>query len=367
MPDREKMFQIPPVVIHERVSTLANAGEHLGWQIRAWNVQKVHDEFGITGQNIRSGVADTGISKSHTKEGGDLENIEGAKSFVDRSHYDKNGHGSHCSSHRHAVDNGSGMIGVTPDAIGFHAKVLSDGGSGGDKGIADGIDWLADRGCQVISLSLGSSGKSTRINAAINAANDAGVIVVAAAGNDGRRNGIDHPAASSQCIVGGAVDNNLKLASFQDKGRAMQARGVVGAGVRVYACNWNSGYTLMSGTSMGTPHVAGLLDLAIDAEIEFFGKQKTFGYEGAVQLVERFHLDLGSSGFDESFGLGAFNVYAYVKWCHENRTENPDDDDDDDDDDPIDPVDPPKQHEKVAEFTDVDSGNEYTILRRIKQ
>jgi subtilisin family serine protease len=313
MPEIE--YQIPPVTIHHRTNNFNETnGEHVGWQIRGWMVELIHSELGIRGENVTVGVGDTGISKSHAKEGGDLENTVSAKSFIGgESEWDQNGHGSHCQSNICAVDNGKGTLGYVPDAEGYHAKILSNEGSGGDRGIAEGISWLVDQGCHVISLSLGSPSKSRRIIKEIDDANrEVGTIFVCASGNDGQSNGVDYPAASSECLIGCAIDSRHNLASFSDRGPQVSLRGVSGAGVRVYGCGAR-GYTLMSGTSMATPSVAGQLALAIDAEIELTGQQITYGYEDAIKLISKYRLDLGKIGNDSGFGIGAFDVYSYIK------------------------------------------------------
>jgi subtilisin family serine protease len=322
MPDIE--YQIPPVITHSRRSSMDNLdGDYLGWQIRGWMVDQIHKEFGVTGINVKVGVGDTGVSKSHTKEGGDLENIVSAKSFIPgENEWDVNGHGSHCSSQIHAVKNDSGILGYSPDAQGYHAKVLSNGGSGGDSGIANGINWLASQGCKVISLSLGSPHKSSVIINAIRDADEQGIITVMASGNDGKSNDVDYPAAASSGLIGVAIDSKHNLASFSDRGPQISHRGVSGAGVRVYAC-LGKGYGLMSGTSMATPSVAGQFTLAIDAEIKYLGKQVTKGFKSAISLVKEYPVDLGSPGNDSGYGLGAFDVYSYIKKLHESSNDPP--------------------------------------------
>lgn len=322
----EIVYQIPPVTIHNRISNISEAQkEYLGWQLRGWMIELIHSEFDIKGANILHGVGDTGVSAEHLKEGGDLECVVDAKSFINgEKYFDRNGHGSHCQSNIAACENGKGVLGYAPMSEGYHAKVLSDRGSGGDYGIAKGIDWLANKGCRVISLSLGSPSRSQSIVDAINEANRDGIIVICASGNDGQRNGVDYPAAGANCLIGCAIDSNLRLAGFSDRGPQVAQRGVSGAGVRVYGCN-SKGYTMMSGTSMATPSVAGQLVLALDAEVEFLGRQVTKGYKGALDLITNYKLDLGEKGNDSGFGIGAFDVYSYVKHLYETQTLLPDD------------------------------------------
>ena len=355
-------FSNPPCIVHDVIQSLAEAkAEHLGWQIRAWQADKIHKEFGITGKNVTVGVGDTGVSRSHLN--GELENVIAQKSFVgDDNPYDRNGHGSFCLSIVGAIDDSSGLIGYAPNCDLLSAKVLSDRGSGGDDGIASGIRWMTDSGARVISLSLGSPSSSSRINAAIQYAMDRGVLVFAAAGNDGRSNSVDNPAASSGCVPVGAVDSQLKLASFSDRGPQMTNRGVVGGGVRVYGCVAN-GFSSMSGTSMATPGVAGMAALMIEAEKEFLGDQITNSTTKFINLVDRFSVDLGATGDDPNYGNGAFDIYSYVQHLAKLPKPNPGGPTDPE---PTDPTDPPG-NDPITVGGFFHNGFEYTVQAEKKQ
>jgi subtilisin len=339
-------FTIPTIIRYPEVQTLKHAkAEHLGWQLRAWQIEKVH-ALGIKGAGVVVGVGDTGISQKHLRD--ELSGVDQHKSFVGGSSFDRNGHGSHCQGIIQAKDNGNGMLGFAPDAVGKHAKVLSDGGSGGDRGIADGINWMVDQGCHIISLSLGSPQASSTILRAIKEADDRNTIVFAAAGNDGRNNHIDEPANSGHCIPVGAVDSRLRLASFSDRGPSLQKKGGVASGVNVYSTVAN-GYARMSGTSMATPSMAGLCALAISAEIKYTGKRQTKDMAGFQSLMQDFSVDLGPEGTDPAYGMGAFDVLSYCEWLEEESSE------------PIEPE-PSPEWSKVSSWQD--EGNEYQLSKR---
>lgn len=319
----EVEFSIPPVQIEDVVSSLRDArnSEHIGWQIRAWQAQKIHDEFGVTGHGIRVGVGDTGVSRQHLS--GDLDNVVEQETFVgDRNPYDRNGHGSHCLGIIGAGNNDGGILGYAPNCEMLSAKVLSDRGSGGDKGISDGIRWMVEDGASIISLSLGSPSPSQRILNAIAYAHENEVIVFAAAGNDGRSNNIDEPANSGQCIPVGAINSSLRLANFSDRGRSLQSKGFVAGGVNVYS-TVSKGYASYSGTSMATPGAAGQCALLQSAEKKFLGEIKTNTMFKFLDVVDRFQVDLGPTGNDTSYGRGAFNIYGAVKALAESERPKP--------------------------------------------
>jgi len=206
-------------------------------------------------------ILDTGCDFDHRDLKGQ---IIASKDFtISRSGVsDVNGHGTHCAGVVAAAANGTGMIGVAPDAKLLIGKVLGDRGSGSSRGIAQGIDWAVDQGADVISMSLGGDGPDPDTAAAVKRANDKGVIVVAAAGNAGPGRGetIGFPGGYPTVICVGATDQNNKVASFSSWGKNL----VVSApGVNVQSCYPGDRFAVMSGTSMATPYVAGCAALYV--------------------------------------------------------------------------------------------------------
>lgn len=181
---------------------------------------------------------------------------------------DDQGHGTHCAGTVAAqINNGVGVAGVAgwnPVIAGsddyvkvMPVKVLDSTGNGSDSSVANGIIWAADHGAKVISLSLGGAGSSTTTYNAINYAWNKGCVVVAAAGNNGVSTQF-YPAAYPNVISVGATDGSDTLASFSNYGSWVK---VAAPGVGIYSTYKGGGYASMNGTSMATPHVAGLAAL----------------------------------------------------------------------------------------------------------
>jgi serine protease len=190
---------------------------------------------------------------------------------------DDQGHGTHVAGiAAAATGNGVGVSGAAPGAALMPVKVLDATGSGSTTTIAEGIVWAVDNGATVVNLSLGGTGPASRIvkggaiNRAIRYANDRGVVVVAAAGNDstlqvGYRAGVD-------VIVVNAADDEGAPAEFTNVG---DPRAVAAPGVDVLATapigptdtwpNGTGGYERLSGTSMSTPMVSGVVALLLEA------------------------------------------------------------------------------------------------------
>ncbi|HBU45509.1 MAG TPA: protease, partial [Porphyromonadaceae bacterium] len=238
------------------------------WGIRA---VKAH-ESAYTGAGIKVAVLDTGFDMKHPDfKGRSLT----AFSFVpDEAVDDLHGHGTHCIG---IVCGSSGLrdmrYGVAPEAQIYAGKVLNNGGRGAQAWILDGMTWAANNGCRVLSMSLGSKvlpGQSYDIayERAAQFALSKGTLIVAAAGNDSKRSEnqfspVSSPADCPSILAVGAVNSTLQVADFSN--RALNESGLVdlaAPGVGIYS-SWPmpARYRTLSGTSMATPHVAGVVAL----------------------------------------------------------------------------------------------------------
>lgn len=224
------------------------------------------------GAGIRVAVLDTGFDLTHPDFGGRPVT---SQSFVTgQVVQDGHGHGTHCvgTSCGPAAPQGTRRYGVASGADIFVGKVLSNEGSGSDSGILAGINWAVANGCQVISMSLGADIRqvSQAYERVGQRAMAAGCLIIAAAGNNARRsagnNGfVGVPANSPSIMAVAAVDSRLKIADFSARSKFLSKGGAVdiaGPGVAVYS-SWPvpKRYHTISGTSMATPHVAGLAAL----------------------------------------------------------------------------------------------------------
>ena len=214
-------------------------------------------ENGNAGDGVKVAIIDTGIDYNHI----DLaNNYIGGHDFVNDDTYpmDDHGHGTHCAGIVAAEDNGIGVIGVAPKAHLYAVKVLGSDGSGYISDIIAGIDWSVEEGMQIISMSLGGdSGNSALEQACINASN-AGVLIVAAAGNDGnppaRGDTVDYPARYGSVIAVAATDINDERAKWSSTGPAVE---ISAPGVSILSTYPENRLATMSGTSMACPHVTG--------------------------------------------------------------------------------------------------------------
>lgn len=264
-----RAYSAPPVEPGESGEDTDLAEATLTWGLRAVGAE----ESTATGAGVRVAVLDTGFTVDHP-DFADRE-VE-ARSFVDGEDVaDGHGHGTHCigtACGPRAPSEGPGY-GVAPEAEIYSGKVLSNAGTGTDGDILSGIAWAVSNGCAVVSLSLGAPTRpgethSETFEEVARRAMNRGTLIVAAAGNESDRAGgvvapVSHPANCPSILSVGAVDASMAVANFScgtvDPERAID---VVAPGVNVHS-SWTlpEKYNSISGTSMATPHVAGVAAL----------------------------------------------------------------------------------------------------------
>ena len=206
--------------------------------------------------NTNIAVLDTGVDLDHPDL---VDKIVSPINFSSSPTADDvHGHGTHVAGVAAAMtDNGVGVAGLGYSSKIMNVKVLGDTGSGAYSWIVAGIIWAVDNGADIINMSLGGSSPSLTVEDAINYAWSKGVVVVAAAGNNGDTTPL-YPAYYTNCIAVAATDSLDRLASWSNYGEWVD---MAAPGVGIYSTLKNNGYGYKSGTSMASPHVAGLAAL----------------------------------------------------------------------------------------------------------
>jgi thermitase len=225
--------------------------------------------------------------------------IGGDPTIVNGKCTDDNDHGSHVSGTVAAIaNNGKGVAGVAFNSRLAECKALSSLGSGSTTMVANCITWAAQQGVRVISMSLGGGASTTLQQAVQNAWNGGnGAVIVAAAGNDGDST-VEYPAGYPEVVSVAAVDSNNAHASFSNTNSDVE---VSAAGVNVLSVKRGGGYQQLSGTSMATPHAAGVAALIAFHNPTWTASQIRSKLDSAVD-------DLGAAGRDSTFGFGRVNL-----------------------------------------------------------
>jgi type VII secretion-associated serine protease mycosin len=255
-----------------------------------------------TGTDIIIAIVDTGVDLNHP----DLnDKIVAGYDFVnnDDTAQDDHGHGTHVAGIAAAeTDNATGVAGVSWGAKIMPVKVLDASGSGSYSDVAEGVLYACDHGAQIINLSLGGDYNSATLRSAVQTAHADGCLIVAAAGN-GYGNGVDYPARYEVVMAVAATTSSDKRASFSDYGPEVD---VAAPGVSICSTFLDDTYNCYyGGTSMATPHVAGLAALVWSANSCLTNDQ-------VRDLIESTADDLGSAGKDNYFGWGRINAHQAV-------------------------------------------------------
>ncbi|MDX3662303.1 S8 family serine peptidase [Streptomyces sp. ID05-26A] len=294
--DRPGPVQIvePERVVHVFQDDAAPAAEAevqaVDESVLTWGLQAVGaDVSTATGKGIKIAVLDTGWEKNHPDFTGRAITT---KSFITGEDVqDGHGHGTHCIGTSAGPRKPATLpgYGVAHEAEIFAGKVLSNAGSGSDGGILGGIDWAVSNGCAIISMSLGAdvpvnTPYSQIYETVAQRALAKGTLIIAAAGNASSRPArvapVGHPARCPSIIAVAAIDVLRAIASFSSGSADKIGQvDVCGPGVDVYSSfKLPQKYSRLRGTSMATPHVAGVAVLIAE-------KTGARGYELWARLV----------------------------------------------------------------------------------
>lgn len=269
-------------------------------------------EAGLTGKGVKVAVLDTGVDLTHP----DLKDrVSETKSFIEGQEVaDRNGHGTHVSS----TVGGSGAAsdgkekGVAPGATLAVGKVLNNQGSGSESQIIAGMEWAAkDVHAKIVSMSLGSSQGSDGTDPMAQAVNtlskDTGALFVIAAGNAYSPGTIGSPGAADSALTIGAVDSADRRAPFSSQGPRfgdnalkpdLSAPGVDILAARSQLVSGSGPYTSMSGTSMATPHVAGVAALLAEKHPDWSGQQLKDGLMSTSKQISGTSYEVGAGRVD---------------------------------------------------------------------
>ena len=319
-------------------ATSVNASTNDPFYARQWGLTTIRAEaaWSVTdGTGATIAIVDSGVDLEHpdlvanvVSSGGDFtgeSDPDGAQ--------DKNGHGTHVAGIAAASrDNGVGGAGVAPGAKILPVRVLDEEGSGSAMMVANGIQYAADSGADVINLSLGATSGLGQVNQllgdydlvyeAVDYAWKKGAVVVVAAGNDSFPL-CSEPSNAPTALCVGATDVNDLRSYFSNSDATMTRPYVVAPGGDGISCSGeifstylrtapktvcspSDGYDAIAGTSMATPFVSGVAALLASR-----------GLTNAqiVDCILDSADDLGAPGRDPVFGYGRVNARAAVTGC----------------------------------------------------
>ncbi len=258
----------------------------------AWSVSQ--------GEGIRVGILDTGADLKHL----DLKvNVVGNYNAINpaKQANDDNGHGTHVAGIVAALRNEIGTVGVAPKASLYPIKVLNASGSGYVSDVIAGIEWAVSKNLQIANMSFGASEDVLSLREAIQKARAAGMVLVAAAGNDYAT--VSYPARYPEVIAVSAIDREEAIAKFSGRGEEID---LAAPGVEIYSTYRNGGYATLSGTSMAAPFVSGVAAIALTQPVGAYDADGDGRWDPAELERKIFDTakDIGVTGLDPLFGHG---------------------------------------------------------------
>ena len=209
--------------------------------------------YNFTGAGVRAYVIDTGIRTTHTQFGGRASNVFDA---FGGSGADCNGHGTHV-----AGTIGGSTYGVAKSSLPRGVRVLDCNGSGSNSGVIAGVDWVRNNfiAPAVANMSLGG-GISSALDTAVNNLSNAGVPIAVAAGNSNANACNSSPARAANAITVGSTTTTDARSSFSNFGTCLDIF-APGSGILSSYFSSDTATATLSGTSMASPHVAGVAAL----------------------------------------------------------------------------------------------------------
>ena len=283
------LVELPGVVFVELDGRLTTAMDHV---VESHGVTQVWEDTGYTGAGSVVSIIDTGIDGMHVG----LDDLDDDNStndpkiiaFYDPVNnpnlengtevfpYDDQGHGTHCAG----ITAGTGApddayVGVAPQAQLVGVKVLDEGGSGSFATVMRGMEWTVEKkhdfNIRAASMSLGGPGaiewtssEEESVNRMGNEMMRSGIALFIAAGNNGVSFQIGTPGSAEDAITVGALDKDTSIAIYSSQGPTEEGRvkpniAYMGSSIMSVAYNTGDQYTAMSGTSMATPNVVGVI------------------------------------------------------------------------------------------------------------
>lgn len=272
------------------------------WPLRDFGILAVRKKYGATGAGVKIAVVDTGVCSAHPFFGGRVI----AHDCTGESPEDDNGHGTHCC----------GIVaGVAPGAEIHSYKVFGKSGQAVHGNILAALAEIKREGFHIVNMSLGSGQPSHSMRMALLELNARGVLICCAAGNEGdherasapRFGTVSFPAEFNSTVAVGSVDRRRARSAFSSSGPKIC---IMAPGEGVWSC-WKGGaQACLSGTSMASPFMAGVLALAREICLSRGLRPlnlSEFLYAAALSCT-----DMESPGFDFFTGDGCIDPVGFV-------------------------------------------------------
>lgn len=300
----------------------------------SWGVDHINADAalaaGYSGEGVKVAVLDSGVNFNHAdlSDNFDFCLNELGYDFVSDDLFpeDVYGHGTHVAGILAAASNGFGIVGVAPNAQIIALRVLDENGEGSASTIIEALQWIQnynaahpDSPIRITNNSYGTGSNSSQLESAFDVLAGSGVLHIGSAGNEGSAagngNNVGYPAKYGSVVAVAAIDKNNQRASFSSTGSDVE---IAAPGVAVLS-TWKDGtnfagpqpfsfagyageyFIEANGTSMASPHVAGVAALLMAAD-------PSYTAEEVRNKMNQTALDLGDAGKDKLYGYGVVDA-----------------------------------------------------------
>lgn len=225
-----------------------------------WNIDVINangGEYEKVTDTVKVAVLDTGVTATEDIDVAGRVNLIPGEEDVNPLYEDVSGHGTSVASVIGAKNNGIGVTGINPNAELYSVKVLDDEKKASLSRVIEGIYWCMDRDIDIINMSFGTGVESEILEQVIKEADEKGILMVAAAGNQGGAAGtstVEYPAAYEEVIAVGAMNPQGKTSEISSVGKEVD---LMAPGETVPAAGYYDEIIKTEGTSMAAPHVTG--------------------------------------------------------------------------------------------------------------
>jgi subtilisin len=303
----------------EAIEQLPGTEYENSWGVRHIGCEPVHDG-GFNGAGIKVAILDTGVDYNHEELSG---NYRGGRNFVEYVSYPAdpddpfddswNSHGTHVAGIIAAARNGAWVVGAAPKVELYAVKVLDGSGHGATSWIISGIQWAVENQMDIVNISIEGT-DSTSLQEACDAAYEAGVLLVAAAGNT-YGGAVTFPAAYDSVIAVSGTNQLDERAYFSPIGPEVE---LTAPGLSIFSTvsidldkdGYHDDHDYLSGTSQAAPHVAGVAALTMFAGIKDLDGDGSANNKDLRLRLQATAWDLGAYGTDSQFGFGLIDATA---------------------------------------------------------
>lgn len=302
--------------------------EKRGWNQKLINVDEIMedkekdfvDECFYDNKKVKVAIIDSGIDSSSDVSVAKSINMVPGEEELTTFFEDTSGHGTSIAGIIAAKDDEVGITGINPNVLIYSAKVFDSTNSAPLSRILEGIYWAIDEKVDIINMSFGIPEDSIALKEAIDTACEAGILVVAAAGNGGNDSDVLFPAAYDNVLGVGSVDSNAEISEFTSTGKGLD---IMAPGENIISSSMLEGVVVCEGTSMSVPHVVGVASLIKEKDKTKDGK---FIKELLINSANKSG-EFGENGIgivDAQYALEIYDEFAYnyINYINENYENN---------------------------------------------